>query len=299
MNSILTYSKRSIFIIALISFGSRIYSQPCVPLPGSSCLPKMWKDKYAGLDMIRDFRLKKLPDIENRASVAQFARIELGNCLDMIKYFEKSFTNYKTLRVYIGEYSNAAIPNVPARFTKQLTLIFAPADSAGKDLNPQIYFVIPPGTNFNENNLSVFQIDKNTKEAWINNYSSVMTLNGINMANPKNVCSTCTIITPTDTWSVLYPRNFLDDLITELGFCHRDATNTRDIILNTSLVAFFAVQDYWPKSQPNYRTIILFEFADVNFNPIYLDDMYNFRKRLQCVEAEGLDNGQLCPTYCQ
>lgn len=302
MNSSLFYTMRSIFLGLLIFVKFVTFGQLCTPVQDGNCLPKMWKSRYDGSDMVRDFMSKKLPDIERKSKVKQFARIELGNFIGMIEYFEKSFANYKTLRVYIGEYSSGVIPNVPTRFAKQLTLIFSPSDDKGKDLNSQTFFVIPPGSSFDDiNNLSDFQIDKNTKDAWVSNYSSVMTLNGIDIANQTNICKTCTITTPTDTWSVLYQRDFVQGLITELGYCHRDATNTRDVNLTRNFVASFAVQDYFPKppTQPNYRTIILFDFADANFNPIYLDDTFDFPRRLQCVTASTLDNGQLCPTYCQ
>jgi len=301
MNSSLFYTKHSIFLSLLICVSIFTFGQLCTPVQDSNCLPKMWKSKYEGSDMVKDFISKKLPDIERRSTVKQFARIELGNFIGMIEYFEKSFPNYKTLRVYIGEYSSGVIPNVPTRFAKQLTLIFSPSDANGRDLNSQIFFVIPPGSSFDDvNNLSNFQIDKNTKDAWVSNYSSVMTLNGIDLTNQMNICQNCTIKTPTDTWSVLYQGDFVHQLITELGYCHRDATNSRDISLTSNFVASFAVQDYFPKppSQPNYRTIILFDFADANFNPIFLDDMFDFPKRSQCQKVGAIDNGQLCPTVC-
>jgi hypothetical protein len=260
-------------------------------------IPQMWFDKFEGFDRIGNFNKYKKDALSRSSGVTQFGRVDLGNFFGMLRYFKDAIPNYAKLKIYIAMYSDETRPGVPTNFGKQLTLIFSPADEDGRGISSNIYYVIPPGESFDENDVEHSQIDHDRLTEWKENYFRNMPFDTIDSDNPENICKGCTYDKAMDTIAVFYRESALYELIEEQEYPHRDITNTRDIELSKDCTVFFTSQNINPMTRPNFRITLDFEFTIWPFTPVYLEDTYGFKQR-QVLRLTGVDNGQLCPTYC-
>jgi hypothetical protein len=255
----------------------------------------MWYSKQDAKKYKKNFKIYKIPHLPSGATEKRFAKIKLGNFLGMLRYFD-SMPRYGKLKVYIGMYSDERTPRVPANCGKQLMVIFSPADDDGKDLDPSIYYFIPPNMKFDAKN-SEFQIDKQTKETWTKNYYLNMPNNTIDTNNRINVCDTCHDSKPTDTKMVVYSKSGLSELTKEQEYCHKNRLNIWKIGMSRDMLLFFTAQDTIPIGRPNYRITLDLGFTKSSGKPFYLQHTHGFRHR-KSSKLNDLDKGQLCPTYC-
>lgn len=275
------------------------YGQPCSGRADTMNRPLMWFPKEEGQDRVKNFKLTKRAVLDFNSKVDQHGIVKLGNFIGLLKYLRNTFSNYKHLRIYIGMYSAEGSQGVPAGYGKQLTLIFSPADSNKRDLDTNLYYRIPPDIPFNEGNLQAFQINGAAKDLLVGNYFDKMPFSTIDHNNTTNVCRACTYKEHTDTKSILYDTDQLEELIQEQGYCHRDLTDTIDIHLTTDFLVFFTAQNINARNKANYRITLMFEFTTQGFLPYDLEDTYGFEGRKTRAINKPVDNGQLCPTVCQ
>lgn len=186
------------------------------------------------------------------------------------------------LRIYFAAYPNAASTDVPSGSESVITLIFSPTiQKAGKTFADRgDFYILNPDSNY--------QDISSKASAWINNYQTKQL---------KDVLNTLYPFPEGDTKSVWYEKDSIMGLIKEMD-C-QGATGLR-IHLCSYTDKDDAVPPPYNIKIENLRRLIL-QFS-LTQGPAYADfeieDVDGFGQRPP-KKIEGLDNGQLCPTYCQ
>jgi len=185
------------------------------------------------------------------------------------------------LRVYFAAYPEAASPDFPTGLESVITLIFSPTiQKAGKTFADRGDFYIL-------NQDSDYQDISGKASAWINNYQSKQL---------KDVLNTLYPFSEGDTKSVWYEKKSIEELIAEMS-C-QEATGLRIYLASYTQDDDNTPKPYNIKTENLKRLILQFSLTQgPGYSDFEIEDVAGWGQRPP-KKIEGLDNGQLCPTYC-
>ncbi|MDB5198742.1 MAG: hypothetical protein JWO92_705 [Chitinophagaceae bacterium] len=292
--SIFIFSKKSsLFFFLLLRF----YTSSAQP--DLQAKPFMWADKNIGKSQINNFNRNKLPVISKKVGSAQKNYFFLGNFFGMIDYFTDTYKDeFQYLHVYIGVCYG--INPIPAGYNKKLILIFAPSSSL--DINNNLGFYILP-SKFEAGNPLKFKIDIQQEKEWTENYIKAMPLGTINPKNPDNQFNDnhTHVKSLSETRCITYCKQDLDDLKWVKDYYKPKYPISENAAGFLGAYSSKGIPAGSLKGRFKKRITTQFEFLD-NANKIfYLDDIPGFLKLPDGVSEclNDIDNGQLCPTFCE
>lgn len=300
-NQPLCLAKRIILLLFLIMTFSISRSQPTEK-------PYMWLAKDVGSKQIHLFKKNKLQIINQKIGAPQTDSFFLGNFFGMIKYFEKTYDkSFNFLHVFIGVCYKTGRQPIPDGYDKKLIFIFCP--TAGNVVNNKSDFYILPAS-FDESKPTDAKITFDQQQEWTKNYIKVMPIKTIDPKDPDNQYENWLTHKkyPSDTRSVSYCRNDLDELIAVKSYyesAYNISDNAAGYLASYSSTGMPKGKD---KGRFKKRIICQFLFLDKDNHIFYLESIAGFLHLKDGVskcnysndkkKLKDVDNGQLCPTYC-
>lgn len=239
-------------------------------------LPKMWVKKKLGEERRELFKKSKkfkiLSDLigKNEAENYFYSRSVILNFLKSV-----SQTNdISGLRIYFANYpdKNSASFAIPPNAEKQLTVIFAPTNSSGEDID--LYYAL-------DSKGTLEPINPNTAKSWVENY----------LKKDGKWESLSKLISKQDTKCIFYSIELFKDLIREMDDCQAEATGLR---LYFCCFKKGEVQ----RQDVGKQLMVQFVFTKkVGSNDIdyYIDDDVDFPSRSKLIKRKFLDTGNPCP----
>ncbi|HLK27910.1 MAG TPA: hypothetical protein VKT28_04970 [Puia sp.] len=283
--------------------------------------PNMYVKKEVSIKLeanfnLQHFELTKYSGIDETDSI--FFPIDKFGA--MIDYFHNQIANLKAIAVHFASYGNGGFC-VPKGFNNKITLLFSPIDATGAEQG--LFTITPSGTwdpNSDSCNLTTKRwrqhggMDPDNDNNWIDNYnknenSDILAYN-LDPKDEWNFPDKDMNQDISDTRSITYSYSDLQQiLIDEINYQNCLNPNNHVTGIRAFLASFNNAGAHY-----NNRLIIQFELTRKNNNNedevFYIDDQPGFNSRGPALKTmdkdwdkirllKGLDNGQLCPPYCQ
>lgn len=297
--------------------------QNCTPNIGANAnnypKPYMWFQSKP--DLIKNFKDNKYQYLATTAK-SQPQSYVLKNFGGMIDYFCKRYKDsFECLRIVIAQFSHDNSSMVPKGWRDSMMLIFVPATSYDSPKKQDLgYYFFPADEPFAEANIADFKIDidkyANLPGEWITNYQTNL-LGKLDPTLDRNSNDDDDGSGKrTDTKWITYCAESFTELRREQLYTH--TKNNIPVTLSSDILASFAAfdQNGNVNSYNHYKKRIFVQFDLINTatnQPFALEASDGFLNRSKpngqcgnCTQKDnkrayesGLDNGQLCPTYCQ
>ena len=296
----------SLNFIAFFAMCSICHGQICSTYTGCRPIPKMlvekpsedlWKSQFKKGSLFRRSKYKMLEKDNGTQDLSIFfVRSAMD---DLIHKFE-NLKGYRGIRVYFARYNlnlcnmTGTMPVLPPN---KLILLFSPVGAGAADTN---YYYI------NENDPNLYLVSDTCANSWIDDYdkSNMKSLRKtIRTKDLDNYPGRDKTQEFSDTKFVFYNADPIHDAFV----CEPQYQQTKGITITGYEVSFSAYTKSGkiPGDFDSYKKRMFIQFDYMNKvngkdEIFYLDEQPEYPcRKANTITSKGLDNGQLCPTYCQ